>query len=341
MAIVEDDGTLHPFPGGTSLLDLLRAGPAALREAGDAASTVPGGPHVSQVRLLPPLQPPSVRDFVTFEEHVEGVRRRVDGAAGVPDAVVRRADLLLHQPVRGHRRARRRARAARLAASSTSNSRSPPSSAARAATSPRSRPATTSSATRSSTTGPPATSSPREMKVGLGPCKGKDTATTLGPYLVTADELEPYRDADGFLRLALTAEVNGEDRRQGPAVQHELDLRGDGRLRLARHRRPPRRRPRLRHLRQRRLPGRAVGRTRATRTRRRCGPATRSPSPSRASAASPTPWWPGADPVPLPVARRRTAGAAVTDASRQQAARQGRGRHRRGRAARAPPRPRH
>ncbi|MGW3804689.1 fumarylacetoacetate hydrolase family protein, partial [Streptomyces clavifer] len=48
------------------------------------------------------------------------------------------------------------------------------------------------------------------LKVGLGPCKGKDTATTLGPYLVTPDELEPHRDADGFLRLALTAEVNGE-----------------------------------------------------------------------------------------------------------------------------------
>lgn len=28
--------------------------------------------------------------------------------------------------------------------------------------------------------------------------------------LVTADELEPYRDGDGFLRLALTAEINGE-----------------------------------------------------------------------------------------------------------------------------------
>ncbi|MFF9819265.1 fumarylacetoacetate hydrolase family protein [Streptomyces sp. NPDC014006] len=49
-----------------------------------------------------------------------------------------------------------------------------------------------------------------EMRVGLGPAKGKDTATSLGPYLVTADELEPYRDADGFLRLALTAEVNEE-----------------------------------------------------------------------------------------------------------------------------------
>jgi 2-keto-4-pentenoate hydratase/2-oxohepta-3-ene-1,7-dioic acid hydratase in catechol pathway len=49
-----------------------------------------------------------------------------------------------------------------------------------------------------------------EMQVGLGPCKGKDTATTLGPYLVTTDELERYRDDEGFLRLALTAEVNGE-----------------------------------------------------------------------------------------------------------------------------------
>lgn len=50
----------------------------------------------------------------------------------------------------------------------------------------------------------------REMKVMLGPAKGKDSATTLGPWLVTADELEPYRDADGFLALDLRAFVNGE-----------------------------------------------------------------------------------------------------------------------------------
>ena len=48
------------------------------------------------------------------------------------------------------------------------------------------------------------------MRVGLGPCKGKDTATALGPCLVTADELDAYRDEDGFLRLGLTAAVNGE-----------------------------------------------------------------------------------------------------------------------------------
>lgn len=32
-----------------------------------------------------------------------------------------------------------------------------------------------------------------EMKLNLGPAKGKDFATTIGPYLVTTDELEKYR----------------------------------------------------------------------------------------------------------------------------------------------------
>lgn len=56
-----------------------------LLAAGAAALDVPPGPHVSEVRLLPPLQPASVRDFVTFEEHVEGVRRSVQSAVGVPE----------------------------------------------------------------------------------------------------------------------------------------------------------------------------------------------------------------------------------------------------------------
>ncbi|HEX9741081.1 MAG TPA: fumarylacetoacetate hydrolase family protein [Ignavibacteriaceae bacterium] len=32
-----------------------------------------------------------------------------------------------------------------------------------------------------------------EMKLNLGPAKGKDFATTIGPYLVTSEELEKYR----------------------------------------------------------------------------------------------------------------------------------------------------
>jgi 2-keto-4-pentenoate hydratase/2-oxohepta-3-ene-1,7-dioic acid hydratase in catechol pathway len=46
------------------------------------------------------------------------------------------------------------------------------------------------------------------MQVRLGPAKGKDFATTLGPWIVTADELEPHRDSDGFLDLWCSATVN-------------------------------------------------------------------------------------------------------------------------------------
>jgi 2-keto-4-pentenoate hydratase/2-oxohepta-3-ene-1,7-dioic acid hydratase in catechol pathway len=48
-----------------------------------------------------------------------------------------------------------------------------------------------------------------EMRVGLGPAKGKDTATTLGPWIVTADELEPHR-RDDRLHLELAVDLNGE-----------------------------------------------------------------------------------------------------------------------------------
>ena len=47
----------------------------------------------------------------------------------------------------------------------------------------------------------------REAAVGLGVHKSKDFATSLGPWLVTPDEL-PYQD--GRLRVAGRVEVNGE-----------------------------------------------------------------------------------------------------------------------------------
>ncbi len=47
-----------------------------------------------------------------------------------------------------------------------------------------------------------------EMKVGLGPAKGKDFATSLGPVLVTLDEF-------GGSRGAMVARVNGEERSRG------------------------------------------------------------------------------------------------------------------------------
>src|SRR3569623_1877291 len=86
-AAVDDDGTLHPLPGTRSLTEVITAGSGLpdLLALGRAALDTPPGPHVSDVRLHAPLQPPSLRDFVTFEEHVEGVRRSVDGVSGVPE----------------------------------------------------------------------------------------------------------------------------------------------------------------------------------------------------------------------------------------------------------------
>jgi 2-keto-4-pentenoate hydratase/2-oxohepta-3-ene-1,7-dioic acid hydratase in catechol pathway len=48
-----------------------------------------------------------------------------------------------------------------------------------------------------------------EMQIGLGPAKGKDTANTLGPWIVTADELEHYR-RDDRMHLEMEAFRNGE-----------------------------------------------------------------------------------------------------------------------------------
>ncbi len=54
----------------------------------------------------------------------------------------------------------------------------------------------------------------QEMKVGLGPAKGKDTATTIGPLLVTPDELESAAKGNGF-DLTMTVDVNGRRYSEG------------------------------------------------------------------------------------------------------------------------------
>ncbi|HEY7727331.1 MAG TPA: fumarylacetoacetate hydrolase family protein [Candidatus Eisenbacteria bacterium] len=56
----------------------------------------------------------------------------------------------------------------------------------------------------------------REMSVGLGPAKGKDFATSLGPALVTLDELEARRRGDRY-DLAMEARVNGATLSRGNA----------------------------------------------------------------------------------------------------------------------------
>ena len=59
-----------------------------------------------------------------------------------------------------------------------------------------------------------------EMKLNLGPAKGKDLSTSLGPYLVTRDELKPWREegANGErYNLRMRCYVNGKQVSDGNA----------------------------------------------------------------------------------------------------------------------------
>ena len=55
-----------------------------------------------------------------------------------------------------------------------------------------------------------------EMRVGLGPAKGKDFASSIGPWIVTPDELrDRHCGRPGVYDLRMTARVNGALRSEG------------------------------------------------------------------------------------------------------------------------------
>lgn len=56
----------------------------------------------------------------------------------------------------------------------------------------------------------------QEMAVGLGPAKGKDFASSFGPYLVTPDELaDCHTGRPGVYDLQMVARVNGRETSRG------------------------------------------------------------------------------------------------------------------------------
>lgn len=66
-----------------------------------------------------------------------------------------------------------------------------------------------------------------EMKLNLGPAKGKDFATAIGPWLVTPDELEEYKvepkenHVGNAYNLKMTARVNGVQVSEGNLADME------------------------------------------------------------------------------------------------------------------------
>ncbi|MGY1637656.1 fumarylacetoacetate hydrolase family protein [Geodermatophilus sp. SYSU D00742] len=202
---VVSDAGLHELPARTTVLDLVRAGLPAALDAGAAALQRPAVP-VDGVRLLPPLAAPTVRDFVAFEEHVEGMVAP-SGEPVAPEwyqaptfyftnpyALVGAFDDVAVPP--GSRRFDFELEVAVVVGRDGAS--------------------LTPEQAREHVFGYTVLNDWsardlqfREMAVKLGPAKGKDSATTLGPWLVTADELEPHRDDEGFLALDMRVSVNG------------------------------------------------------------------------------------------------------------------------------------
>jgi len=200
---VVSDAGIHPLPADVTVLGLVRAGLPAAIEAGTRALAEPAVP-LDAVRLLPPLEAPTVRDFVTFEEHVDGLTSGHVAAEWYqaptfyftnPYALAGAYDDVPVPP--GSEMLDFELEVAVVAGKDGAS--------------------LTPEQAREHIFGYTVLNDwsardlqLREMKVQLGPAKGKDSATTLGPWLVTADELEPYRDGDGFLALDLRAFLNGE-----------------------------------------------------------------------------------------------------------------------------------
>ncbi|HYT81433.1 MAG TPA: fumarylacetoacetate hydrolase family protein [Actinomycetota bacterium] len=198
---------IHALPSGVRLLDLLGDDGEHLATAGgravsDPAEILPMG----AVRLLAPVpRPPSIRDFYAFEQHVRTARQRrgremdpdwyelpvfyfsnpaavtgpIDDVPVAPGSSALDFELEVAaivgsggadlDPVTAERQ---------IAGFCVMNDWS-----ARDI-------------------------QRREMKLSMGPVKGKDFATTLGPFMVTPDELEPYRKGRAF-DLTMLARVNG------------------------------------------------------------------------------------------------------------------------------------
>lgn len=201
---------IHGMPIGTTLLSLLGDDGTRLRKAGERALDDPSEvrPYATTRLRAPIPTPPTVRDFMTFENHVAGTVKLAGAGAQVPPEWYRAPAFYFTNPYavigphddvpvppgstlfdlelevaavigRGGRDIAVRDAEAHIAGFTVLNDWS-----ARDLQF-------------------------AEMNVRLGPSKGKDTATSLGPVLVTPDELEPFRAGNSYA-LGMTARVNGQ-----------------------------------------------------------------------------------------------------------------------------------
>ena len=204
---------VFPLPVGMDVADLfalglqetLDLGKALLRPGAESAD-------LTEVTLLPPLVPASMRDFVAFEEHVEGVVRSINGTGDIVPEWYEAPTFYFANP----HTVRASGEQVPIPAGSAQLDFELEVAAVIGAVPGSDGSNLTADAAQEHIFGYTILNDwsardlqRREMNIRLGPCKGKDFANTLGPWIVTADEFTDLHDAEGFLPLTMTAEVNG------------------------------------------------------------------------------------------------------------------------------------
>ena len=200
------EDVVHPLPRSATLLELLRDG--TLADAGAAALREPGVPLDPATLRAPFEAPPSIRDFMAFEQHVVGMGMLATGAPKVPDVWYEQPLFYFTNP-------------ASVIGPYDDVARPPGCTVLDAELEI----AVVLGVGGSDLTIAEAERAiagycilndwsardlqGAEMRGPLGPCKGKDFAITIGPWFVTKDELQARR-TDGSFDLAMSWSINGQ-----------------------------------------------------------------------------------------------------------------------------------
>jgi 2-keto-4-pentenoate hydratase/2-oxohepta-3-ene-1,7-dioic acid hydratase in catechol pathway/glyoxylase-like metal-dependent hydrolase (beta-lactamase superfamily II) len=198
---------IHPLRPGVSLLELIGQGAAGLREAGEDALRSAPTVRLDQVTLAAPIpRPPSIRDSLCFLDHMRNCQAAMGGGRVLKDTWYRIPAFYFACPstVLGPYDDAPMAPGSawqdfELEIAAVIGTAGKDLSVAEAEQAIIGYMIFNDWSARDLQA--------LEGQLAIGQAKGKDSGVTLGPYLVTPDELEPYR-RDGKLSLDVTARVN-------------------------------------------------------------------------------------------------------------------------------------
>jgi 2-keto-4-pentenoate hydratase/2-oxohepta-3-ene-1,7-dioic acid hydratase in catechol pathway/glyoxylase-like metal-dependent hydrolase (beta-lactamase superfamily II) len=203
--------TIHAMPPGVTLLDLIGRGADGLRQAGEDALRSPSAVvRLDEVTLMAPIpRPPSIRDSLCFLDHMRNCQAALGAGRVLADTWYRIPAFYFACPA--------------TVLGPYDDAPTAPGSAWQdfeleiaAVIGTSGRDLTVEQAERAIigytifNDWSARDLQQLESQLAIGQGKGKDSGVTLGPYLVTPDELEPYRRPShpGKLDLRVTALVN-------------------------------------------------------------------------------------------------------------------------------------